>query len=459
MKIGTRLTILFTSITGLVLGGVLGFIYVLMARNAKDDFFERLRERAVIAATVFLEQDELTRHRLLESNRRFLVTLPYERILIIDRQNRPQFVEAGPDTPIPHHLVAQVRRENLVRQCRDSVYTTGLYYHDNQGDFVILVSAVDAIGNEKLADLRFMMTAGLCAGIVLMTMGGFIFSRRILRPVSKIVTEVHSISSTNLDHRIDVGDGRDEIAQLASTFNEMLERLQASFERQRLFVANASHELRTPLTSIIGEIQVVLARPRTADEYKTTLLSIASGTEHLNAIVNGLLLLARSDGSRSLEGTHPVRVDECLLDAIDLLGRQYDTDRLRLHTETMPEEESHLTIDGHEVLVAVVLTNIIDNALKYSEDKPIDIYLESDGTTITITIEDDGIGFDDTAAGHVADPFFRTDDARLHAEGHGIGLAVTESILHHLAGTIDISSGPAEGTTVIIRLPASTTKR
>src|SRR5690606_31852147 len=178
----------------------------------------------------------------------------------------------------------------------------------------------------------------------LASLSGWFYAGRALRPISKVVNQVADISIINLDQRVDEGNGKDEIAQLARTFNEMLSRLEASFLLQKNFIANASHELRTPFTAITGRLEVTLLSTRNNDEYRAVIESVLEDIRSLNKLFNKLLLLAQASTEDRERKMQHLRVDELLWQTKDELIKLSPTYQITIDLDENLDDELKLTV-------------------------------------------------------------------------------------------------------------------
>jgi signal transduction histidine kinase len=278
---------------------------------------------------------------------------------------------------------------------------------------------------------------------------GFIFSKQSLSPISNVVSQVEKITATKLNLRVNEGNGTDEIAQLAIKFNKMLERIEAAFEMQKSFVANASHELRTPLTSITGQIEVSMMNQTLSEENKQTLNSILDDIRELNKLSNGLLELANANIDASEIKLDSIRIDEIIGSAQAEISRANKNYKINLNITDYPEEEKWLTLLGNESLIRAAISNIVENACKYSKDNSALVDLTFNDNYIFISICDKGIGISPDNLIHVFEPFYRSPNAK-NIKGHGIGLTLAKKIIELHSGQIEIKSELEKGTRVIL---------
>ena len=280
MKIGRRLTLQFTLIVGCIFISVLLSVYLLASYNAHYIFYERLKERVFITSNLFFEKDELSKERILSFEEKFSKTLSLEKIDIYDDKKNILFHSGNEPGRISEAVFKSIKLNGEIEFSENERQYIGIHYKDNQGIFFIIASAVDVTGHQKIQFLLIVCISAFIISLLLIYFFGKYFSRRALNPITDVVNQVKQIKFSNLNTQVSGGKNNDEIQILANTFNEMLQRLQKSFEIERTFVSNASHELRTPLTSIIGELQVSLSKERKNEELVATIEKLEAVQKH-----------------------------------------------------------------------------------------------------------------------------------------------------------------------------------
>lgn len=283
---------------------------------------------------------------------------------------------------------------------------------------------------------------------------GYFVSSRALTPVDKMIKDAKRITARQLDQRIDVPKSRDELARLAQTLNEMIDRLHRSFEEMRRFTADAAHDLRTPVTALRTEVEVSLMADRTTEEYRESLRTVLDETVHLSRLTNQLLDLSREDFGLPPTTSEPARVDEMLTTAIEDL-------RMAAEQKQISVEASNIgpwTVPGDPVRLRRVFTNLLDNAIQYT---PHNGHVEVEGMclpdSVKLVITDNGLGIPLEELPHIFDRFRRVDKARSRQMGGaGLGLAICKSIVEAHGGSIHMESNLGQGTRVVIELPRST---
>ena len=273
-----------------------------------------------------------------------------------------------------------------------------------------------------------------------------------LKPISKMIHTARQITkSGNMELRIKLPESKDEIRQLADTFNDMLDKINKSFISQKQFIQDISHELRTPLTIVKGELEVTLKKKRFVDEYPSILRSNLEEINKISRIVDNLLMLARFDS----EGVALKRESLDLLQLIkDILG---DVEMLATHKGILINllAKERLIMDGDKERLSRVFLNLFDNAIKYTpENGRLTLELEKKNNTAVIKISDSGIGIVDEDLPFIFDRFYRGDKSRSSA-GFGLGLSIARSIVQAHHGRIEAESKPNQGATFIISLPLS----
>ena len=232
----------------------------------------------------------------------------------------------------------------------------------------------------------------------------------------------------------------------------MLERLEESFAMQKDFIANASHELRTPLTSIHGQLEVLMMKDRSADDYRSALASVLEDIKSLINLSNRLLLIARTSAESPVNMYKKVRIDEILWQAREETMRFNNEYRINISIDNSLTDSDQMLILGDESLLKTAVTNLIDNACKYSQDKSVNIKFEPGEKWIAMVFEDKGIGISEDDQQKIFEPFYRGTNA-MSVHGTGIGLALVNRIVRNHNGSIHISSKVGKGTRVILTFP------
>ncbi|MDP9048196.1 MAG: HAMP domain-containing histidine kinase [Bacteroidota bacterium] len=450
MKIKNRLSLYFTAISAVVLLIVQVVICISFSSFIKTDFYGHLMDRAHVTAQRYLEADEISADSLNHVQERYLQRLPAEVIRLYDEKNAASFIKDKNQFWSPA-VIENVRKTRQAEFTEGDRQTVGIYYNDNQGNFVILVSAIDLQGHKRLMDL----VESMAILLISVTGGLFVISRwfaqKALEPIDKVITQMRLVRAGNLSLRVDEGDGKDEISDLAHNFNQLLKHLENAFELQQTFVINASHELRTPITTIIGEIEITLNKIRSNTEYEQVLRSVLSDSERLNETITSLLELAHVDMNYTQPVFKPVAIDELIWELNDYWNERTGKHLFSVNILHLPDDHEKLQILANKSLLTIAFNNIIGNAFKFSQNKKVQCDLYADDRCIIIKIMDSGIGIMPEELDNIFDSFFRGTNVKDFG-GNGIGLYVTNKIINLFHGTISADSNPGKGTTITIQL-------
>jgi signal transduction histidine kinase len=455
MQIRTRLTLQFLLIGGLIMISASVAIYFSSASLRKNDFYKLLLNKARTTVNLLSNTSKVDADRLLEIEKKSPVNLQNEKIVIINYNNDMivYTTDNKRELVITNSILERVKSGQLLTYKQSPFEIIGSLFHNDYGRFVVIAAATDTEGSLRQKTLMTILIVVCLISLLFLYIAGWFYSGRALKPISDVVKRVEEISITSLNLRVFEGNGTDELGRLAKTFNNMLERLETSFAMQKDFIASASHELRTPLTSINGQLEVLMMKDRTEDEYRTALGSVLEDIRSLINLANRLLLIARTRSESTVKMFKKTRIDEVLWQAREEIVKYNKDYRINIHLDESLTDSDKMLVDGDEYLLKVALSNIMENGCKYSGDHTVEIRFEHPGKWIGIIFEDRGIGISEEDLKKVFQPFFRGSNA-LSYHGSGIGLQLVNQIIKNHNGTIRISSGLNKGTTVTIVLPS-----
>ena len=456
MTIRNRLTWLFLSVVAVLLLGVLAAVFVLQVSSSRSEFRQRLRERAQVTGYIYLEKDEMRASAFRDFEKKYLQALSNEILQVYDAHGQVRFVAEDERVRLSDAVLARIVANKEYYFQLDQRQAIGIFYQDNQGDYIIVAAAENVYGHHRLRSLATVMGVIFVFSLLVIYGVGRIFAGRALAPIAALNDQVDRITAQDLHQRVDEGtlrtSERDDLTRLARTFNRLLGRLEATFEGQRTFVRNASHELRTPLTASIGELQVLLARARTAETYREGAASVLGELQQLKALINNMLDLAQADGNVPL--TEEVRLDELLWEVREAVA---PAQRARVRVDLgnlaeLPADPAAFVVPGHRGLLTRALGNLVDNALKYSAvDQEVFLSLRGRPGGWLVRVADAGIGIAPADLAQVFQPFFRSAAVR-GVGGHGVGLALAQRIAVLHGGTLTLRSEPGRGTVAELAL-------
>ena len=309
---------------------------------------------------------------------------------------------------------------------------------------------------QQLDDLKHILVYVAGVLLLLSAVGGWLLAGRALKPIDDITERAQQITINDLSQRLHLEQG-DELGRMAATFDDLIERLQEAFERQKRFTSDASHELRTPLTVMQADLGLALARPRSGEEYRQTLVSMDEEVARLSTIVNNLLTLTRIDVDPAGMRHEPVNLGE-LLDGLVKRVRIVAAER----NITVPAADlAAVTVTGDATRLRQLFTNLLDNAVNYTPaGGRVEVRLERTRDGAGIAISDTGIGIAPEHQKDIFERFYRTEEAReQNAHGTGLGLAISRTIVQAHRGEIAVQSTPGEGSTFTVLLPTDGRRR
>ncbi|QRQ99988.1 sensor histidine kinase [Dyadobacter sandarakinus] len=451
MQIRTRLTVQFSLLVSGILLITFVAIYFFTYYNVTEDFYDRLRSKAKSQAELLLninmpQVNSDVLKALDETNRDLIYD---ENTFIFDEKNRLIYTNrtsSHKSIHVSNYWLDEIRKAGQIRYMDGDYKVVGLYYKYPYNRAVVLLGAKDLYGQANLSNLSTLLVVLFLIVTIIVAIAGWIFSKRALRPISKVMNAVEGILPQKLDTRLDVPNQRDEIGRLTVTFNKLLERIETAFQMQKIFVANVSHELKNPLTKIRSQLEVSMLKERNAGEYRITIQSVLEDIQELAQLSNTLLELAKvSEDQRDLL-TETIRVDDLLLDCRVSLGQANPGYNILLKFDELPEDDAWLELTGNSTLLKTAFLNLMENACKFSEDHTVSVSLRAAPDIISVDFSDKGKGIPKEDQSLVFQPFYRSDNTA-SIKGYGIGLSLVDRIVKLHSGNVTIDSEQPKGTT------------
>jgi len=455
MQIRTRLALQFLLLGGIIMIIASVSIYFTSASLRKDDFNKLLWNKARTTANLLFNTSVAEATHVLGIEKNSPVNLQNEKIIIINFSNDIIYSsDEKKEIEIRNYVLEKVRSGFIVSYKQSPYEVIGTLFYTDYDRFVVIAAATDTDGSLRMQKLEITLIIVCFVSLILFFIAGWFYSGRALKPISDVVEKVEDITITSLNLRVFEGNGTDEIGRLAKTFNKMLERLETSFSMQKSFIANASHELRTPLTSINGQLEVLMMKDRSTDEYKASLTSVLDDIKSLIDLSNRLLLVARTSAEGPLHFNKKIRIDEILWQAQEEILRFNNNYRINISMDNSLTDSDQMIVVGDESLLKVAVSNLIDNACKYSADHSVDIRFRHIEKFIEVEFEDRGIGISETDQKKIFEPFYRGSNT-ISYSGTGIGLPLVNQIIKNHNGIIKLTSVLGKGTIVTLLLPTA----
>jgi two-component system OmpR family sensor kinase len=476
-----RLTLWFVVILAVVLAAFSAFIYITQSRDLQFDAVQDMQAKLTRLDQYFHSDAWLNSNispaDVPGDNGQSL--LQPEDFIILTTPDGQVVQNWGATPQAQGHLVSGLL--SAANQNRAlSVYTQSASVKDqsnqtHSGDYLFVVAPVtrrdEFLGflilgspsplTDQLRRLALTLLFGSLGMLALAFFAGLWFADRAMRPVRSITQTAQEISESDLNRRLNLG-GRDELAQLAGTFDSMLSRLQRAFERQRQFVADASHELRTPLTIINLEVGRVLSGNRRPAELHHALEVVDLESTRMTRLVNDLMTLARMDSGQTILQKEELDLSDVALDAYERMQPLAERRNIALHVGDMPE----LPVEGDRQYLVQMVSNLIENAIKYSQPGGM-VSVETEeaasapSPAAVVKVSDTGPGIPAEHLPHLFERFYRVDasrerDAQEDSDsptGTGLGLSIVSWIVRGHNGHISVDSEPGKGTTFEVTLP------
>ncbi|QII72129.1 sensor histidine kinase [Apibacter sp. B2966] len=452
MKIRTQITLLFSLITASILLIFATIIYISAKQNRDNEFYSLLKKEAITKANLYFKAKvpSQTLQQIYHNNYQ---TIQEVEVAVYDKEFHLLYHDAVDidfvkETP---EMIHEIYSKGEIKFHQGDWQVIGLIYSYNNNKYIITAAAYDQYGYNELKSLLRNSCIIFIFSILFIILVGYYFSKKVFQPIKNLTTEMKKISANHLTVRLKTKPEKDELSELAITFNQMLNRLENSFETQKHFVSNISHELRTPLAAIIAELELSLHHQKTSEEYQRILKNALSDAKKITKLSNNLLDLAKASYDPSKITFKPTRIDEILIDACSQIQQANAAYQTKLSFEDDFILDNETVLMGNEYLLKVAFINLIENGCKFSEDHLCHISISTSNSKLQLKFSDRGIGIPTEDITKIFTPFYRGKN-KSFTYGNGIGLSLTKKIIELHSGTINVTSQLHQGTTLIILL-------
>lgn len=377
-------------------------------------------------------------------------------ILLFDSSGKPVEERGSPGLvkkAIPFLKGIQFFKTATYRTFKDSDTAYRLYIVPLNGDsassFLVIGRTTEEIS--VVLNNFFFILSTISLGVLLLSgLGGIFLTSRFLRPLERMRKTAETIGANDLSQRIPI-ENTDELSRLALAFNNMIERLESAFKRQKQFTSDASHELRTPLAVIQAESSLALRKKRRPEEYRQTIQTVLKESQQMRSIIEKLLYLARLDQGTTMYRFEKVDIKDLVVDGV----REMESLILEKRITLSCSAKNSVFVRGDATALRQVVTNILQNAIRYTEPGGrIGVSVEDSEDEGRILFADTGIGIDEEHIPHIFDRFYRVDAARTDRDGgSGLGLSICKEIISLHEGTITVHSKLGQGSTFTVHLP------
>jgi heavy metal sensor kinase len=470
-----KLTLWYVLILGVLLVSFSGFLYMTLSRSLRRDVDDRLLSLASLIASEsrspssrfgFGDIDEALQASLgLRPSGKFIQVLD-ESGKIGQKSDNLGTIQLPVSFVALRNAVRGLPTYDTLRPLGVPplrVITYPVLENRHIARIVQVASSLEDV-EDALNTLLIILVVTVPLALLVASLGGQFLANQVLKPVGHVTRTARLITSHNLDQRIQVPRGRDELSSLVETFNEMIFRLGKSFDQVKQFTSDASHELKTPLTVLKGEMEVALRKERSSRDYEQVLRSNLEEINRMSRIVEDLLLLSKTDTGEIRLEKENINLTEIVRDVVDQLSLLAEAKNLRLVPSNHQEE---VLVVADELRIRQLLLNLIDNGIKYTEPGGfIQVSLEKNVPpetavsrdpregSVKIIVSDSGIGISKVDQERIFDRFYRVDKARSRDQGgSGLGLSICKWIVQAHQGNLAVESDPGRGSTFTVTLP------
>lgn len=421
MKLRKRLTILSSITFGVIFLIASTIIYGLFYKTNETSVIKNLKKTALVTGIYYLEKDEQSLQEHNNIRREFENLISRDDIAVFDEFDEVAYGKMVNDSVIRPFDLNQVRKkkEHVINTRNDFYY--GLYYADNQGDFVVFVKENKDVFNTLMNRLLYILVIVLVLGLFIIYLLSRFLGNMAYEPIQKIIDQVRQKEIDRLNEPIRLQQSYSEIQELVETYNDLMAKASETFVIQKNFINYVSHEFRTPLAAISGSLEVFSQKDRTPEEYQEVASRSIERVKELEEILNNMLLLSGAINSKDFMF---FRIDEIIWNIVEEVTVSL---KVHIHVDFKVENVGLLSVKGNEKQLQLALYNLIENGLKYSENKPLSISLSEKENKLHLVIKDEGIGIDENDLPYIQQTFYRGKNVG-DIKGSGIGLSLASTI-------------------------------
>lgn len=441
MKLKHRLALYSVIIFSIIILIVSTIIYFSFYTEMEKKEIKSLQNKTLLASIYYLEKDELP---VLEHNNiknQLEKTISRKNILIVDHNNKKYNGNMSSNKDISTNFIENIRANKSDFFTSKDFFYNGIFYRDNEGDFVVITRESKQEFNEQMQSLLQILISVSLVGLIFIYLFSNFLGVIAYEPITKIIEQIKERDAKNFIEPLKLNKSYAEIEDLIKTYNHFIDRMAQTFNVQKNFIDYVSHELRTPITALLGTFEVTNHKKRTLEEYESVIVQLKQYTNDLQETLDQMMLLS---GAKTSFEFSQIRIDEVVWQVIEnaILYHQ-----ARINVDLQVENNQLLTIQGNEKLLEVALNNLVSNAIKYSNNQPILVQFLEINHRLQIHISGLGIGILETDIKQIKQNFFRGKNTQ-DFQGKGIGLSMANIIftLHQI--DIEIVPNKPKGTIV-----------
>ncbi len=402
---------------------------------------QSLENKTLLAAVYYLEQDELPalEHENIKSQ--LLKTISRKNIVVYDTLNRKFRGDMYFDKNISSSFIESVRQKRNDFITTEQYFYNGIYYNDNQGNFVVIAREPKNEFNDQMQSLLHILILVSVGGLIFI----YFFSQYLgyiaYQPINKIISQIKERDTRNFTQPLELKKTYAEIDDLMKTYNHFIHKISQTFTIQKNFIDYVSHELRTPITALLGTLEVTNNKKRTLEEHEKIINQLKQYTNDLQETLDQMMLLSGVKTSFELKS---VRIDEVVWQVIENAVLYHNA---QIDVDLQVTNEALLTLQGNEQMLELALNNLVGNAIKYSGNKLVNIRFYEKNNRLILAIIDQGIGIPASDLKQIKQNFYRGNNTG-EFQGKGIGLSMADIILQMHNATLTLSANHPVGTIV-----------
>lgn len=416
-------------------------IYISFYKWMKQNEIAVLENKTLLAAIYYLEADEVSHSEQESTKERLRKSISRKNIAVFNELGFLAKGEMDETQAITNEFLESVRKNHRSSFSTDEYFYNGLFYKDNEGDFVVVTRESKNEFNSQLYSLLQILIIVFLIGVVLIFLLSQFLGKVAYEPLMKIIDQIKARDNQNFTKPIESKNTYTEINDLVATYNHFIDRLDRTFQIQKNFIDYVSHELRTPITALLGTLEVTNKKERTSEEYQEVLIQLNQYVTDLDETLDKMMLLSGAKTNFEFSKLH---MDEIIWQIIEPMILYHNA---KIEVDLQVKNSDYLQIQGNLQLLQLAFNNIIENAIKYSDNQPIRIVLKEVDQKLLIQVIDSGIGIPSEDLQNIRQNFFRGTNTQNY-NGKGIGLSMANIIfkLHHIR--LDIAANKPKGTLV-----------
>ncbi|TDS17374.1 HAMP domain-containing sensor histidine kinase [Sphingobacterium paludis] len=442
MKLKHRLSLYSVTSFSVAMLFFSGVIYFSYYAQMKDKEYQSLESKSLLAAIYYLEQDELSLKEHANVKTQLQKTISRTNIAVFDSLNSRQNGDMKSLEDISEDFLSKVRSQQVASFDSKDYFYNGIFYHDNEGDFVVVTRESKEDFSAQMLSLSHILLLVFLLGVVFIFLFSQYLSYIAYQPLVRIVNQIKKKDTQNFNEPLILTETYSEVEDLVKTYNHFISRIAETFNVQKNFIDYVSHELRTPITALLGTLEVTNTKRRTIQEYEAVITELKQYTSDLQETLDQMMLL--SGAKTNFEFQH-IRVDEVIWQLVENMVLYHQA---KVEVDIRVNDQALLTMDGNDKLLELAIGNLLENAIKYSDNQPVKILFTEVRGRLQLSIMDQGIGISQHDLRYIRQNFYRGNNTQNY-QGKGIGLSIANIIftLHKIDMQI---VSQQNGTTVIL---------